>query len=89
MLDAGAVRVLKTEGKSLLAVGVKVVLGQFERGELVSCIDEKGAEVARGLVNYGKTEAELIAGKSSSEFEKILGYTDDSEIIHRDNLVLI
>ena len=82
VLDAGAVRVLKTEGKSLLAVGVKVVLGQFERGELVSCIDEKGAEVARGLVNYGKTEAELIAGKSSSEFEKILGYTDDSEIIH-------
>ena len=89
VLDAGAVRVLKGEGKSLLAVGVKVVLGQFERGELVSCIDENGAEVARGLVNYGKTEAELIAGKSSSEFERILGYTDDSEIIHRDNLVLI
>ena len=89
VLDAGAVRVLKGEGKSLLAVGVKVVLGQFERGELVSCIDENGTEVARGLVNYGKTEAELIAGKSSSEFERILGYTDDSEIIHRDNLVLI
>ena len=89
VLDAGAVRVVKSEGKSLLAVGVKAVSGQFERGELVSCIDESGTEVARGLVNYGKTDAELIAGKSSSEFEKILGYTDDSEIIHRDNLVLI
>ncbi|RIZ67462.1 MAG: glutamate 5-kinase [Methylococcales bacterium] len=89
VLDAGAVRVLKSDGKSLLAVGVKSVTGQFERGELVSCIDENGIEVARGLVNYGKAEAQLIAGHSSSEFERILGYADDSELIHRDNMVLI
>ena len=88
-LDAGAVRVLKSDGKSLLAVGVKSVSGQFERGELVSCLDESGLEIARGLVNYGNTEAQLIAGKSSSEFEKILGYADDSEMIHRDNMVLV
>ena len=89
VLDAGAVRVLKSDGKSLLAVGVKSVSGRFERGELVSCFDENGLEIARGLVNYGKTDAELIAGKSSAEFEKILGYADDSEMIHRDNMVLM
>lgn len=89
VLDAGAVNVLKNDGKSLLAVGVKSVSGQFERGELVSCVDESGSEIARGLVNYGKLDAQLIAGKSSSEFEKILGYADDSEMIHRDNMVLI
>jgi glutamate 5-kinase len=89
VLDAGAVRVLKSNGKSLLAVGVKSVSGRFERGELVSCVDESGLEIARGLINYGKADAHLIAGKSSSEFEKILGYFDDSEMIHRDNMVLI
>ncbi|MEQ1560216.1 MAG: glutamate 5-kinase [Methyloglobulus sp.] len=89
VLDAGAVKVLKSDGKSLLAVGVKSVSGRFERGELVSCIDESGAEIARGLINYGKGDAELIAGKSSTEFEKVLGYSDDSEMIHRDNMVLI
>jgi glutamate 5-kinase len=89
VLDAGAVRVLKSDGKSLLAVGVKAVSGQFERGELVSCLDENGIEIARGLINYGKSDAQLIAGNSSSEFEKILGYADDSEMIHRDNMVLI
>lgn len=89
VLDAGAVKVLQRDGKSLLAVGVKSVLGQFERGELVSCINESGTEVARGLVNYGKLDAQLIAGKCSSEFEKILGYANDSEMIHRDNMVLI
>jgi len=65
VLDAGAVRVLKSDGKSLLAVGVKSVSGQFERGELVSCRDETGLEIARGLINYGKLDAQLIAGKSS------------------------
>jgi glutamate 5-kinase len=89
ILDAGAVNVLKNDGKSLLAVGVKQVLGQFERGELVSCLNENGVEVARGLINYGNTDAQLIAGKNSSEFEKILGYADDAELIHRDNMVLM
>jgi glutamate 5-kinase len=89
VLDAGAVKVLKTNGKSLLAAGVKSVSGRFERGELVSCVDEEGVEIARGLVNYGKTDAELIAGKNSAEFEKILGYADDAEMIHRDNMVLM
>jgi glutamate 5-kinase len=89
VLDAGAVKVLKCDGKSLLAVGVKSVSGRFERGELVSCSDEAGQEIARGLINYGVEDALLIAGKNSSEFEKILGYSDDAELIHRDNMVLI
>ncbi|MDD2723828.1 MAG: glutamate 5-kinase [Methylovulum sp.] len=89
VLDAGAVKVLKNDGKSLLPVGIKSVSGQFERGELVSCVDEKGVEVARGLINYGINDARLIVGKSSPEFEKILGYADDAEMIHRDNMVLI
>jgi glutamate 5-kinase len=89
ILDAGAVRMLKSNGKSLLAVGVKSVSGQFERGELVSCFDENGFEIARGLINYGEADAQLIAGKSSMEFETLLGYADDSELIHRDNMVLL
>ncbi|MGZ8195946.1 MAG: glutamate 5-kinase [Methylosarcina sp.] len=89
VLDSGAVKVLKSDGKSLLAVGVKSVSGRFERGDLVSCVDEQGLEIARGLINYGNNETQLIAGKSSLEFEKILGYADDSELIHRDNMVLI
>jgi glutamate 5-kinase len=88
-LDAGAVKVLKSGGKSLLAVGVKSVAGQFERGDLVSCMNESGLEIARGLINYGNTDARLIAGKNSSEFERVLGYWDDSEMIHRDNMVLV
>jgi glutamate 5-kinase len=89
VIDAGAIKVLRKNGKSLLAAGVKSVSGRFERGELVSCVDEEGVEIARGLINYGKTDAELIAGKNSAEFEKILGYADDAEMIHRDNMVLI
>jgi glutamate 5-kinase len=88
-LDAGAIHALKNEGKSLLSVGVRSVNGQFERGELVACLDESGIEIARGLINYNKTETQLIAGKNSSEFENILGYLDDMELIHRDNMVLI
>lgn len=89
ILDAGAVKMLTTQGKSLLAVGVKNVLGSFDRGELVSCFDESGSEIARGLINYNHNDARLIAGKSSSEFERVLGYADDSELIHRDNMVLV
>lgn len=89
VLDNGAVNVLKNEGKSLLPVGVKALSGQFERGELVVCVDENGNEIAKGLINYGSSDAELIKGKSSAEFEKILGYADDSELIHRNNMVLV
>ncbi|MCK5355773.1 MAG: glutamate 5-kinase, partial [Methyloprofundus sp.] len=89
ILDTGAVDVLKKSGKSLLAVGIKSVEGHFSRGELVICLDSEGIEVARGLVNYKSEEISLIKGKASQQFENILGYSDDEEVIHRDNLVLV
>ncbi len=89
ILDNGAVNSLRNAGKSLLAVGVKSVRGQFSRGDLVSCLAENGDEVARGLINYGSKDIAKIAGKASTEFENILGYADDAELIHRDNLVII
>jgi glutamate 5-kinase len=88
-LDAGAVKNLLAAGKSLLAVGVKSVQGNFQRGDLVSCQDMQGAEIARGLINYGAEDAAIIAGKPSNEFEALLGYADEDELIHRDNMVLV
>ncbi|HEV2220941.1 MAG TPA: glutamate 5-kinase [Casimicrobiaceae bacterium] len=88
-LDDGAVRALTREGKSLLAIGVVAVSGEFERGEIVGCIGPDGREVARGLVNYGAQEAARILRKPSSEIEATLGYVDEPELIHRDNLVLL
>ena len=88
-LDAGAVKVLIKDGKSLLPIGVTAVEGDFERGEVVACCDETGREVARGLVNYSAAETARILKKPSSEIEKILGYVDEASLIHRDNLILI
>ena len=89
ILDAGAVKVLRQSGRSLLAVGVRQVEGSFRRGELVACVDEQGREVARGLVNYSSDEARRIQGRPSSEIAATLGYVDEEELIHRDNLVLV
>jgi glutamate 5-kinase len=88
-LDTGAVQALRAQGKSLLAVGVKGVQGSFIRGELVACVDATGREIACGLVNYGAQETARIIGKPSTQFEAILGYVDEPELIHRDNLVLM
>jgi glutamate 5-kinase len=87
-LDEGAVKVLKDSGKSLLSIGVTAVEGDFSRGDLVACVDTEGYEVARGLVNYGADETRLIMRQPSSHIEKLLGYVDEPELIHRDNLVL-
>jgi glutamate 5-kinase len=87
-LDDGAVRVLREAGRSLLPVGVRRVHGEFRRGDMVSCRDAAGREVARGLVNYSAAESRRIVGRSSAEIEQQLGYRGDAELIHRDNLVL-
>jgi len=89
VLDPGAVKVLRESGRSLLAVGVKEVSGGFSRGEVVSCVDQQGREVARGLVNYSALEADRIKGQPSGRIREILGYMDEVELIHRDNLVLV
>jgi glutamate 5-kinase len=88
-LDAGAVRALVRDGKSLLPIGVVRCEGQFERGEAVGCCDPDGREVARGLVNYSAAETQRILRRPSAEIEAILGYVDEPELIHRDHLVLL
>ncbi len=88
VLDDGAVDVLRTSGRSLLPVGVKSARGDFVRGDLVICVDARGQEVARGLVNYNLDETLRLLGQASSQIEALLGYQGDPELIHRDNLVV-
>ncbi len=88
ILDEGAIKALAA-GKSLLPVGVTAVEGDFERGAAVACRTPEGREMARGLVNYSSSEARRIARQPSSQIEAILGYVDEPELIHRDNLVLL
>ena len=88
-LDAGAVRVLQSSGKSLLPVGVKAATGAFRRGDLVACRDEEGRAIAHGLVNYGVEDAQKLLGMSSEQISTILGYEGEPELIHRDNLALL
>lgn len=87
-LDAGAVDVLRTQGKSLLPVGVRRVEGDFGEGDLVVCLDPDGREVARGLSNYATADAIRILGARREELAARLGYPGEPELIHRDNLAL-
>jgi glutamate 5-kinase len=89
ILDDGATKVLKESGKSLLAVGISNVEGDFRRGEMIACVDMQGNEIARGLINYNSDEVNKIKGQSTDKIESLLGYIDEDEIIHRDNLVLV
>ena len=89
VLDEGAVKVLCNRGRSLLPVGVSGVSGDFKRGDLVSCLAADGREIARGLINYSADEANLIKGLPSEEIAAVLGFCDDLELIHRDNLVVL
>ncbi|MCU0840341.1 MAG: glutamate 5-kinase [Thiobacillaceae bacterium] len=88
-LDDGAARAIRELGKSLLPIGVTEVLGDFQRGEVVACLDAEGHDIARGLVNYSAEESRKIVRRSSGEIEAILGYLDEPELIHRDNLALL
>jgi glutamate 5-kinase len=88
-LDAGAAKALTEQGKSLLPIGVVEVIGHFQRGEVVACLDPEGRDIARGLANYSADEARKITRKPSSQIEGILGYLDEPELIHRDNLALL
>ena len=74
-------------GRSLLPVGVLEVRGDFERGAAVACRTTAGDEVARGLVNYSAIECRRIARRLTAEIEGLLGYMDEPELIHRDNMV--
>jgi glutamate 5-kinase len=87
-VDPGAVTKLREDGKSLLPIGMTSVDGDFSRGDVIAIRDAAGVEMARGLANYASSEARLICRKPSSEFEKLLGYVAEPEMVHRDNLVL-
>ena len=87
-VDPGAVAKLQAEGKSLLAIGMTQVEGDFSRGDVIAIRDVNGLEIARGLANYASAEARLICRKPSTEFEGLLGYIAESEFVHRDNMIL-
>lgn len=89
-LDAGAVKAVRTGGKSVLPIGVIAVEGSFERGEVIACLDEHGVEVARGLSNYSSSDTQRIARHASNEFAKLLGRdADEAELVHRNNLIVV
>ena len=87
-VDAGAAHKVITEGKSLLPIGMTGVAGDFSRGDVIAIKDDQGAEIARGLANYASAEARLLCRKPSHDFEALLGYTAEPEMVHRDNLIL-
>jgi len=87
-VDAGAAEKVLAEGKSLLPIGMMGVAGDFSRGDVIAIRDEQGVEIARGLANYASAEARLLCRKPSSEYEALLGYTAEPEMVHRDNLIL-
>ena len=87
-VDAGAAHKVLTEGKSLLPIGMTGVTGEFSRGDVIAIRDEQGAEIARGLANFASAEARLLCRKPSHEYEALLGYTAEPEMVHRDNLIL-
>ncbi|WP_314040802.1 glutamate 5-kinase [Campylobacter showae] len=87
-IDAGAAKALK-EGKSLLAVGIREVVGEFERGETLAVKDASGRVLARGITNYSSAELALIKGRKSEEIEAALGYKYEDEALHIDNIALI
>jgi glutamate 5-kinase len=88
-IDQGAEKALIYKGKSLLAVGIIKVIGTFDRGEVIQCVNESGHEILKGLVNYNSEEVKKIIGVSSDKIESILGYVNESSLIHRDNMIII
>ncbi|MFT3858715.1 MAG: glutamate 5-kinase [Aquabacterium sp.] len=89
VIDDGAVTKLRDEGKSLLPIGMVEVIGDFHRGDVIAVRNQSGQHIARGLANYASSEARLIVRKPSHEIEQALGFTNEPEMIHRDNLVLV
>ena len=88
-IDIGAEKALIHKGKSLLVAGVTKVVGTFDRGEVIQCVNESGQEVLKGLVNYSSEEVKKIIGASSDKIESILGYVNESSLIHRNNMIIL
>lgn len=88
-VDAGAAQALLTRGRSLLAAGITHVEGGFGVGDPVLCIDPNGRELARGLAAYSSSDVDRIKGLAAKEIDRVLGYSNGSEVIHRDDLVIL
>ena len=88
-IDRGAEEAIILKGKSLLSAGVVKSEGIYERGEIIRCMNEKNKEIAKGLINYSNKEVEKIMGHTSNEIESLLGYINESNLIHRDNMVIL
>ncbi len=88
-LDDGAVKVITTQGKSLLPSGITEIEGYFNIGDCISCVNREGRKIAKGLTNYSSKDIGQIKGKKTTEIEKILGYKYSDEVIHRDNMVVV
>lgn len=89
VLDDGAVKAVRANGRSLLPIGIVAVDGSFDRGAIVSLVDRSGNEIARGLTNYNKQDVAKIQGKKTSELHQILGQSVYTEVVHRDNLQVV
>lgn len=88
-INSGAAKALVKNNASLLSAGMVEIKGRFKNGDVVGIIDEKGLEIARGIVNYSSTECKKVIGKHSDEIEKILGYKNYDTVISRDNIVIL
>jgi len=88
-IDDGAEKALIQKGKSLLVAGVTKVTGTFDRGEVIQCTNESGDEILKGIVNYNSEEVKKIIGLSSDKIEAVLGYVNESSLIHRNNMIII
>jgi glutamate 5-kinase len=88
VVDAGAAKAVRSGGRSLLPIGVIEVDGEFQRGDVIACLDPDGREIARGLVNYSSAQTRQIARRPTGEIEAVLGFIEEPELIHRDNLVV-
>jgi glutamate 5-kinase len=89
ILDAGAHNAVESQGRSLLAIGVRRVEGVFQKGDVISLCGEDGHEFGRGLTNYGSEEMRRIAGHATEEIVDILGHRPYDEVVHRDNLAIV
>ncbi len=89
LLDAGAVRAIGRDGRSLLAIGILSIEGDFAKGDAVALCDQQGKEIARGLTNYHAHEILRIKGLKSTRIAEILGHCPYEEVVHRNNLTLV
>jgi glutamate 5-kinase len=88
ILDPGACEAIRTQGRSLLAIGIVDVMGEFDRGDVVALCDADGRELARGLTNYSSQELQKIKGLRTTQIAQVLGQCPYDEVIHRNNMVL-